>query len=198
MSLLDKLRSSGSFKAAIITQTSIGFGIVASLFIESITQNRILENWTPYLLVYLAYLIAISPVLSQTKSNSSQTKKYVTAREELVKAMKCAKSNPEDVMLHIRSAIDLSIQEKFGFKKIYPMVKFLQDAKEKNFLLPSYDLIHKYFSSGSDRSHSGSISTTFEVSQITRTVKEFIDELDNITISQKEIEDFKKHCDFVQ
>jgi len=100
-------------------------------------------------------------------------------------------------MLHIRSAIDLSIQEKFGFKKISPMMKFLQDAKEKNFPLPSYDLIHKYFSSGSERSHSGTISTPFEVSQITRTVKDFIDELETIKISQKEIEDFKKQCNFV-
>lgn len=200
MILFDKLRSTGSFNVAIITQTSIGLGIVVALFVEEITRNGILDNWKPILLVYLAYLISISPVLSKikTKTNSLQTKKYVTARDEVIKAMKCASSNPEDVMIHIRTAIDLSIQEKFGFKKIHPMIQFLGDAKKHNLPLPSYDLIYKYFSSGSERIHSGNINTSFEVSQITRTVKEFIDELEEIKISQIEIENFKKQCKFVQ
>ena len=130
--------------------------------------------------------------------SKSTWKKYITAREELIKAQKCVKNNPDDVMHHIRSAIELSIREKFGFKRIQPMSKFLQAAKEFDLSLPSYDLIYQYFVAGSDRSHSGKLNTPFEVSHITKTVSEFFDELEKVSISREKIEEFKKKCNYVE
>ncbi|MGI0013427.1 MAG: hypothetical protein ACREBU_08320 [Nitrososphaera sp.] len=126
---------------------------------------------------------------------SIERKKYVTAREELAKAKTAA---PEDVVIHLRGAIDLSIKEKFGFKKIQPMTTFLQKADELNFPLPSYDLIYTYYDVGSGRFHSGKIHTPFEVNEAVRTVSNFIDELDLIQVTKEQVEAFAKNCDAVK
>lgn len=197
--LLEKIKSSPTtFSSAVITQTTMGLWLVIILLVNLSWKNTIIETWTPYILIYLAYLIVVSPILSRFTPSTPSWKKYITAREELVKAQKCVKNNPEDVMYHIRSAIDLSIKQKFGFNRIQPMSKFLQDAKEFDLPLPSYELIYQYFSAGSDRSHLGKLNTPFEVSQITKTVSEFFDELDKVTISQIKIEEFKKKCKYVE
>ena len=199
--LLEKLKSPTSFPAALITQTVIGFSIVAMLFVNLQLKNGVIEIWTPYLLVYLAYLIVISPLMSKVapkQITSTQTrKKYVTARDELVKAQKCAKSNPEDVMNYVRSAIELSIKGKFNFTRIQPMLNFLKDANKFDFPLPSYALIYQYFSEGSNRIHDGKLNTPFEVSQITRTVADFIEELDKLAVAEEKIEEFKTKCKWV-
>jgi hypothetical protein len=125
---------------------------------------------------------------------SIERKKYVSAREELAKAKTAP---PEDVVIHLRGAIDLSIKEKFGFKKIQRMTTFLQKADELNFPLPSYDLIYTYYDVGSGRFHSGKIHTPFEVNEAIRTVSNFIDELDLIQVTKEQIKDFAAKCDAV-
>ena len=105
--ILAKLKTSTSFSAAVITQTVIGFSIVVLLYVNLEWNNGVIDNWSPYLLIYLAYLIIISPVLSKVSSLPDKRKKFVTARDELIKAQKCATNNPEDVMIHIRTAIEL-------------------------------------------------------------------------------------------
>lgn len=62
-------------------------------------------------------------------------------REELEKAKRNVKDHPEDVMNYLRTAIDLAIKERFGFKEIPRMIKFIEQAEKAGFPLPSYDLI---------------------------------------------------------
>lgn len=128
----------------------------------------------------------------------TERKKYVSSQEELTKAKEKIDSNPEDVMGYLRTAIDLSIKEKFGFTKIYKMIIFLEDADRLNFPLPSYSLIYTYFNEGSKRLHEGKINTPFEAKEAIRTVSNFIDELELIQIPDEQIENFKKECKQVE
>jgi hypothetical protein len=86
-----------------------------------------------------------------TKYLNLERKKYISAKEELMKAKRLIKTDPEDVMMHLRNAIDLSIKERFGFKKISFMGRFIEDAKKYDFALPSYDYIYQFFQEGSER-----------------------------------------------
>jgi len=94
----------------------------------------------------------------------TQRKKYVSARENLAKARKCLTENVEDVMMPLRSAIDLSMKERFGFTKIQPMKTFLKDADKYDFPLPAFNLIYNLFDEGSSRIHAGKGHTGFEAS----------------------------------
>jgi hypothetical protein len=129
---------------------------------------------------------------------SLERRRYVTAREELLKAKENAKKNPEDVMNHARTAIELAIRERFNFRRITKMVEFIEQADKNHFPLPSYDLIYTYFSEGSHRIHQGRIHTTFEANEVIRTVSNFIDELDVIEITKTQIKDFVNKCNCVQ
>jgi hypothetical protein len=117
-------------------------------------------------------------------------RKYITAREELDKAKQILSKSPEDVMIHSRNAIDLSLKERFGFKKIQFMVAFFEEAKDHGLPLPSYDLIYQYFNEGSKRSHQGKIHTPFEAQEAIRTVNNFVDALETLEVTKEMINDF--------
>ena len=126
-------------------------------------------------------------------------KRFISAREELSLAKDAIdKEDWPDVITHLRSAIDLAIKEKFGFKKIHPMLQFLNNADKYDLPLPSYYLIYSFFDMGSKRLHSGVINTPFEAKEALRVVTNFVDQLDLIEIDQKIIDDFKKKCKFVE
>ncbi|MDH5417411.1 MAG: hypothetical protein OEW86_05395 [Nitrosopumilus sp.] len=120
----------------------------------------------------------------------SKRKKFVTAREEIEKASMNIENNHEDVLNHLRTAIDLSIKEKFKFKKIPSMMRFLEDAKKYDFPLPSYNLIYSIFSEGNSRLHAGEINTEFEASESIRIVANFVEGLQMLQITKKQIDDF--------
>lgn len=121
--------------------------------------------------------------------------RFVRARDELEKAKQAIKNKKwDDVLNHLRPAIDMAIREKFGFQKIHPMKQFLQDADRYNFPLPSYTMIYDYFDEGSHRIHGGRINTPWECQKALSFVAEFIDRLELIDVNQKEIEEFKKKC----
>lgn len=120
-------------------------------------------------------------------------KRYVSAFDELQKARECLNGKIEDVTLHLRPAINQSLLERFGFKKIHPMSRFIDDAKKMNFPLPSYDFIYDIFDEGSDRLHAGKPPTNWEAHEMIRTVSSFVDALDLIEITDEEIEEFKKN-----
>jgi len=128
----------------------------------------------------------------------TKRRKYVNAREELQWVKQAVKDRKdEDVLNHLRSAIELAIKERFGFKKI-KMWNFLNDAKTFNFPLPSYEMIYYFYSEGSDRLHTGKINTPYECRIALKFVDGFIDGLELINISQEEIDVFKKKCKWVK
>lgn len=123
--------------------------------------------------------------------------RYVSARDELEKVKNGIKGKKwDEIMNHIRPAIELALKEKIGLKDIH-MKQFLLDAKKYNFPLPSYDTIYYYYDEGSDRLHEGKVVTPWECENALSFVSGFIDRLDLIDISQKEIEDFKKKSNSV-
>ena len=117
-------------------------------------------------------------------------RKYITARDEITKAKEILNKNSEDVMMHLRNAIDLSLKERFGFKKISFMGTFIDEAEKYDFPLPSYSFIYQYFTEGSQRSHQGKIHTPFEAREAIRTVSNFIDELETLEVTKERIDDF--------
>jgi len=140
-------------------------------------------------------LSSIKPI----KPLDTERKKYVSARENLGKAREnLAEGRVEDVTMPLRSAIDLSIKERFGFSKIHPMRTFFVDANKYDFPLSSYDLIYGLFDEGSSRIHEGKGSTVFEAKQMIRMVSEFIDSLDMINIPQEKIDEFKSKSNAVE
>lgn len=121
--------------------------------------------------------------------------KYVKARDELQRAKQAVKDkNWDEVLNHLRPAIDLAIKEKFGFRRIFPMKRFLSDAEEYNFPLPSYTMIYDYFDEGSHRIHEGKLNTPWECEKALSFVAEFIDRLDLVSVSQEDINEFKRKC----
>jgi hypothetical protein len=125
-------------------------------------------------------------------------RKYITAREEISKAKDILSKNPEDVMMHLRPAIVLSLKQRFGFKIIHPMKAFIEDAKRYDLPLPSYDLIYHYFNEGSQRSHQGKMHMSFEAQEAIRTVSNFIDELETLEVSKEKIDDFIRKSNAVK
>jgi len=84
----------------------------------------------------------------------TQRARYVQARDDLEKAKKAVKDKQwDEVLNHLRPAIDLAIKEKFGFKKIQPMKQFLKDADKYGLPLPTYTMLYDYFDEGSQRIH---------------------------------------------
>jgi hypothetical protein len=125
--------------------------------------------------------------------------KYVQARDELEKAKKAVKDKQwDEVLNHLRPAIDLAIKERFGFKKINPMKQFLQDAEKYNLPLPSYTMLYDYFDEGSQRIHAGKLNTPFECQKALEFVASFIDRLELINVTPKDIDEFKKKSKVVE
>jgi len=153
-------------------------------------------------MIYLGYLLVIPPILAYRQriviQESPIRKRFVTAKDELDKAVEIVADCPEDAMGYLRTAIDLSIKTKFGFKKITGMGGFFRDAEEFNLPLPSYTLIYAIFNEGSKRLHDGKIPTPFEASTSVDTVTDFISELEKIVVSQEKINDFKNKCKYVK
>jgi hypothetical protein len=138
--------------------------------------------------------VRVEDYVLPTKRNS-----YVSAREELEKAKQAVKDNHwDEVLNHLRPAIDLSIKEKFSFKKINPMKQFLLAAKESGLPLPTYTMLYDYFDEGSQRIHSGKLNTPFECQKALEFVAGFIDRLELIDVSEKQIEEFKQKCKCVE
>jgi len=126
-------------------------------------------------------------------------RRYVSAREELEKAIEAIKNSQwDEVLNHLRPAIDLSIKEKFGFKKINPMRLFLVDAEKYGLPLPTYSMLYDYFDEGSQRIHSGKLNTPYECKKALEFVAGFIDELELIDISKEKIDEFKQKSRFVE
>jgi hypothetical protein len=146
--------------------------------LSELRKNLFLSNWSE--------ISKIKPI----EFANIPRRKYITAREEVDKAKGNLAKNHEDVMMHLRNAIDLSLKERFGFKKIQFMGTFFEEAKDYGFPLPSYDLIYQYFNEGSKRSHQGKTHTQFEAQEAVRTVSNFIDELETLEVSQKMIDEF--------
>jgi len=125
--------------------------------------------------------------------------RYVKARDELSKAKNAVKEgNWEEVLNHIRPAIDLALIEKFGFKRIKGYKRFFDDAGKYGLPLPSYDMIYRYFDEASQRLHKGRVHTPWECQEALDFVAKFIDRLDLIDISDEEIEEFKKKSKSVE
>jgi hypothetical protein len=119
--------------------------------------------------------------------------RYLTARQELEKAKEAVKNRQwEEVLNHLRPAIDLAIAEKFGFKKIKSMKQFLDDAITYGLPLPTYDTVYYYYNEGSQRIHGGKLNTAYECQRALEFVAGFIDQLDLIDISKEKIEEFKQ------
>lgn len=129
----------------------------------------------------------------------TKRRKYITAREELENVKKTVKDGKyENVLNFIRSAIELAIKERFGFTRIKNFWEFLVFADNTDFPLPSYDMLYFYFSESSSRLHAGRLHTPFECQTALGFVDGFIDRLELIDVSQKEIDDFKNMCKFVE
>jgi tetratricopeptide (TPR) repeat protein len=128
-----------------------------------------------------------------------QRRKYITAREELEKARQAVKDRIyEDVLNHLRPAIELAIKERFDFTRFKNFWDFLVFADSNNFPLPSYDMLYFYFGESSGRLHAGRLHTPLECQTALGFVSNFIDELELVNISQEEIDNFKKNCKWVE
>lgn len=195
-----------STNSAFVAQTIIRIILVILLIVNFFLQIPFLTDIELYVILYLGYLLIVPPILHFKKTptitlNQKPSeieipirKKFVTAQEELDKAVANAADHPEDAMGYIRTAISLSITRKFGFKKINSMKGFFIDAEEFDLPLPGYSIIYTIFNEGSKRLHEGKINTNFEVSQAINTVTNFIAELEQLVISKEQIDDFKIKC----
>lgn len=126
-------------------------------------------------------------------------RKFVTAREELEKAVQASRDGAwEEVMNHLRSAIDLALKEKFGFRKIINMKAFVEEAQRLDLTLPSYDSLYYYYNMGSQRLHSGIVNPPFEAREALRFVSDFIDALDLIEPKPEVLENFRKNSKTTQ
>jgi hypothetical protein len=129
----------------------------------------------------------------------TQRAKYVQARDELEKAKQAVKDKEwDEVLNHLRPAIDLALREKFGFKRINPMRQFLADAEKYNLPLPSYTMLYDYFDEGSQRIHGGKLNTPFECQKALEFVAGFIDRLELINVSKEDVEQFKSKSKVVE
>jgi hypothetical protein len=175
----------GNFEVSVDNVNAIFFVIdnSHSAFTSKDVELKVSEKWTE----------PIPPLELITKR-----KKSVSAKEELEKAEKNLEQNPEDVFNYLRTAIDLSIQGQFGFQKINSMPQFVADAEKYNFPLPSYSLISTIFSEGNKRLHAGKVATKFDAKNAIQIVRNFIDDLSKIDVSQEQIEDFKSKSQSVR
>jgi hypothetical protein len=123
---------------------------------------------------------------------TTERRKYVKARDELRQAIQACKSgNWEEILNHLRPAIDLSLQERFGFKDIRYMKTFLANAEDFG-LLPAYKLLYLFFDEGSKRLHKGKVHTPLDCQTAVDYVAKFIEYLDFVKIPKKKIIAFKQ------
>ena len=126
-------------------------------------------------------------------------RKYITAREELVTAQQMTKNGKyEEVLNHIRPALELAIKERFGFTKFKNFLNFLIDADKMNFPLSSFDVLYFYYGEGSGRIHAGKLSTPYECHSALIFAEGFIERLETVNITPEQIEAFKKKCNWVE
>jgi len=129
---------------------------------------------------------------------ATKRRKYVTARDELNKAIQACKSRDwEEILNHLRPAIDLALQERFGFKDIRYMQKFLAKAEDFE-ILPAYEMLYLFFDEGSKRIHKGKVHTPLDCQTAVDYVAKFIDQLDFLNIPKEKIEEFKQKYKFVE
>jgi hypothetical protein len=130
---------------------------------------------------------------------ATQRVRYVQAREELGKAKQAVQDKHwDEVLNHLRPAIDLALREKLDLTKIQPMKQFLMDAEKYGLPLPSYTMLYDYFDEGTQRIHGGRLNTPFECQKALEFVAGFIDRLEAANIPQEEIKKFKKMSKTVQ
>jgi len=130
--------------------------------------------------------------IKPTDFMNTQRVKYINARKHIQKARENLDGNFEDVLYPLRTAIELSIKERFGFAKIHPMLTFLKDADKCGFPLPSYNSLYNIFDEGSNRVHGGMSGTVFELRLMITFVSQFIDALDTYDVPQEKIDEIKK------
>lgn len=147
--------------------------------------------------MYNTNWVGMKKISSEDYIFQTKRRRYVSAREELERAKQAVKDRQwEEVLNHLRPAIDLAIKERFGFNEIHPMKLFLDNSKELN--LPSYDMLYFIFDEGSGRLHEGKIHTPLDCQTALEFVARFIDQLDLVDISKEKIEEFKQKCRFVK
>jgi len=188
--------------SALATQTIIRMILIFLILFNQFFRISFLDEIQLYLIIYLGYLLIVPPIL-QYREYKKQIeppirKTFVTAKEELDKAVTAAADHPEDAMGYVRTAINLSLTHKFSFKKITSMYGFFHDAEQFGLPLPAYSMIYTIFNEGSKRLHEGKIHTNFEVSQAIETITNFIAELEKTEVSQEKINDFKTKCKSVE
>lgn len=175
----------GDVTVAILQQLNSHLEEYDIIFEKSMgTIRKILhdQNWEPMKRIQLDnYILPVKRA------------RYIEARDELAKAKKAVKEgNWEEVLNHLRPAIDLAIKEKFGFKRIKGYKQFFNDAGKYGLTLPSYDMIYRYFDEASQRLHEGRLHTPWECQEALDFVAKFIERLDLIDVSEEEIKEFKR------
>jgi hypothetical protein len=158
------------------------YGTALESMMSSVRQKLYEENW-----------VQIKNLRNEEYVLATQRARYVQAREELEKAKQAVKAQQwDEVLNHLRPAIDLSLREKLGFAKIHPMKQFLIDAEKYNLPLPSYTMLYDFFDEGTQRIHGGKLNTPYECQKALEFVAGFIDRLEVLNISQRDIGEFKK------
>jgi hypothetical protein len=201
--LADKLNAVRTFANAILSEPfeSYDFDIRARGLNTAISNYAHEVEWAMSSLRLVMHQVSWEGMKKIKTEDYMVVKKrvrFVRARDELEHAKQAIKNGKwDDVLNHLRPAIDLAIKEKFGFQKINPMKQFLNDADRYSLPLPSYTMLYDYFDEGSHRIHGGRINTPWECQKALSFVAEFIDRLELIDVSQKKIEEFKKKCNAV-
>jgi hypothetical protein len=150
-------------------------------------------------LLYQTDWLKMKTISNEDFISLTRRKKYVTAREELERAKEATKNGHfEEVLNHLRPAIDLALREKLGFSKIHPMYQFLKEADSLNLPLPSYTMLYDYFSEGTGRIHQGVLNTPFECHRALEFISDFIDRLEVMDIPKEKIQEFKQKCKCVE
>jgi hypothetical protein len=171
-----------------------------------------LHNWmTQVISSFYSYSVEFERIMIKIKNDLYQTKwrkmkdikiedyiltterrRYVTAREELQRAIQASKRGDwKDTLNHIRPAIDLALKERFNLKEIRQMKSFLINAEEFG-LLPAYELLYLFFDEGSKRLHKGKVHTPLDCQTAVDYVAKFIDYLDFVKIPEEKIAAFKQ------
>ncbi len=159
-----------------------------NIMFDNIRKTMYEKNWTPMEKISLE-----DYVLTRNR------RRYITAREELGTAQQMTKNGKyEEVLNHVRPALELAIKERFGFTKFKNFWKFLIDADNLNFPLPAFDMLYFYYGEGSGRIHAGKLSNPFECKTALNFADGFIDRLELVSISKEEIDNFKKNCSWVE
>lgn len=154
---------------------------------DSIRKAMYTKNWEPMKKISLENYVLTG------------RRKYIKARECLERAKQAIKNGKdEDVFTNLRSAIELSVKERFGFTKIKSFYRFLKFADENGLYLPSIRMLYFYYNEGSSRLHAGRLHTPLEYQSSLIFVDNFIDRLELVKITKEEIDNFKKKCDCVE